>query len=255
MQRRTPDASRPEQSSDEGASDRAASWVGWSVQRAEHGAKVGDVKCDYLHRVRRFSQELNDAEHGHDADRLGGRGVPPSSQQSRRRSRPGPSTQEPPSPLERSPVVQHAEPSAKASVQKKGTLRSFFWGTSSAGKELRSKRKKELLQQLADLQRENARLQSECDHVRLIYSELKQERLIEQEKASRAKALDGRLQSETQLMSSASQTDPCSNLLGEFRAVPRKNYAFIYNVFTVPTPEQLQEVTRKVSEVRFQGRL
>ncbi|KAH7977006.1 hypothetical protein HPB52_022816 [Rhipicephalus sanguineus] len=151
---------------------------------------------------------------------------------------------EPPSNLERSPVVQ-AEPSAKVSVQKKSTLRSFFWGTSSVGKESRSKRKKELLQQLADLQRENARLQSECDHVRLIYSELKQERLIEQEKVSRAKALDRRLHSETQFMSSASQTDSCNNLLGEFRAVPRKNYAFIYNVFTVPTPEQLKRSLEK----------
>lgn len=152
---------------------------------------------------------------------------------------------ESPSRLERSPGVQ-AEPSAKHLVHKKGTtLRSFFWGTGIAGKEPRSKRKKELLQELADLQRENARLQSECDQLRLIYSELKQERLIELEKASTAKVLDHRPQSETQFVSSASQTDPCNNLQGEFRAVPRKNYAFIYNVFTVPTPEQLKRSLEK----------
>ncbi|XP_049513101.1 mucin-5AC-like isoform X1 [Dermacentor silvarum] len=147
---------------------------------------------------------------------------------------------EPPLRLERSPVVQ-VEP-AKPLVHKKGALRSFFWGTGSVGKEHppRHKRKKELIQELADLQRENERLQSECNHMRLIYSELKQERLIDLEKVSRAKAQERKLRSETEFMSSASQTDPCNNLFGEFKAVPRKNYAFIYNVFTVPTPEQLK---------------
>ncbi|KAL3183855.1 hypothetical protein MRX96_033466 [Rhipicephalus microplus] len=172
-------------------------------------------------------------------------GVPPSHQWTRQVVATGPTEAEPPSLLERSPVVQQAEPSVRAVVQKKGTLRSFFWGTSNADKDLRRKRKKELLQQLADLQRENARLQSECDHMRLIYSELKQEHLIVQEKASRARALDCRPQSETQLMSSACQTDPCSDLLREFRAVPRKNYAFIYNMFAVPTPEQLKKSLEK----------
>ncbi|KAH6923239.1 hypothetical protein HPB50_025452 [Hyalomma asiaticum] len=152
---------------------------------------------------------------------------------------------ESPSRLERSQGVL-AEPSAKPLVHKKGTtLRSFFWGTGITGKEPRSKRKKELLLELADLQRENARLQSECDQLRLICSELKQERLIELEEASTAKAPDRRPQSETQFVSSASQTDPCSNLRGDFRAVPRKNYAFIYNVFTVPTPEQLKRSLEK----------
>ncbi|XP_054925170.1 uncharacterized protein [Dermacentor andersoni] len=152
---------------------------------------------------------------------------------------------EPPLRLERSPVVQ-AEP-AKPLANKKGALRSFFWGTGCTGKEqpLRNKRKKELLRELADLQRENERLQSECDYVKLICSELKQERLIDLEKVSRAKAQERKLRSETQFMSSASQTDPCNNLLGEFRAVPRKNYAFIYNVFTVPTPEQLKRSLEK----------
>ncbi|XP_070396949.1 serine-rich adhesin for platelets-like isoform X2 [Dermacentor albipictus] len=152
---------------------------------------------------------------------------------------------EPPLKLERSPVVQ-AEP-AKPSANKKGALRSFFWGTGSAGKEqpLKNKRKKELLRELANLQRENERLQSECDYMKLICSELKQERLIDLEKVSRAKAQERKLRSETQFMSSASQTDPCNNLLGEFRAVPRKNYAFIYNVFTVPTPEQLKRSLEK----------
>lgn len=119
------------------------------------------------------------------------------------------------------------------SPDKKGTLSFFF-------REHRHKkrRKKELLRELADLQRENARLQSEFTHAKLVLSELKQKHLNELEKTARAKAQQRK--NETQVESTACQTDPYTNCLGEFKAVPRKNYAFIYNLFTVPTPEQLR---------------
>ncbi|XP_077495930.1 uncharacterized protein LOC144106856 isoform X1 [Amblyomma americanum] len=135
-------------------------------------------------------------------------------------------------PTEPSPEAPRAD-EARSPV-KKGTLRSFF-------REHRHKkrRKKELLRELDDLQRENAKLQSEYTYAKLILSELKQEHLNELEKASRTRAQQRK--NETQVQTSACQTDPCTSVLGDFRAVPRKNYAFIYNLFTVPTPEQLRK--------------
>ncbi|XP_077546555.1 uncharacterized protein LOC144159130 isoform X2 [Haemaphysalis longicornis] len=152
--------------------------------------------------------------------------------------------------LEGGGSAQTAGKAARGSGQKKKTgLRYFFWGKKDPAVK---KRKKELLKELTDLQQEYARLQSECTEARQVCSELKQERLMDLEKASKAKAQQRRMSDASHLESSACQTDSWHGLPlpGEFRGVPRKNYAFVYSLFTVPTPEQLKKSLEKFQKSR-----
>lgn len=144
---------------------------------------------------------------------------------------------------------QTAGKAARGSGQKKKRLRYLFWGKKDPAVK---KRKEELLQELADLQREYARLQSECTEARQVCSELKQERLVDLKRASKARDQQRRLPDASHLESSACQTDAWHGLPipGEFRGVPRKNYAFVYSFFTVPTPEQLKKSLEKFQKSR-----
>ncbi|XP_064485442.1 uncharacterized protein LOC135397813 [Ornithodoros turicata] len=76
----------------------------------------------------------------------------------------------------------HSEGSPK---RKKG-LKNFFWGSSRGSHS--SKSRKELIKEIIQLKRENAKLEQECTYTKLIYSELKQERLVEMERTSKGRA-------------------------------------------------------------------
>lgn len=82
---------------------------------------------------------------------------------------------------------------AHKSPKRRRGLKNLFWGSTGGGGSHSGKSRKELLKEVCVLKRENAKLQQECTYTKLIYSELKQDRLVEMERTSKARARKKRI--------------------------------------------------------------